>query len=174
MAWIAVGVAGVSAGMQAFSGYQQYKGQKAMADYNAKVAENEAIALEQATKANLATMFMDQRMTKAAQRMSVSGRGGTSSGTDLMSLAYEAQKMQLDNLEVLRQRDVGIMTAKSNAAMSKYQGKQAKVKGRWTVGTALMKGVGTAASLGALSGGGGGGKVPDYSNPAYMSPVPRN
>lgn len=146
--WPLIAIAGISAGMQAFSGYQQYKGQKAMADYNAKVAENEALAAQQAIQAEQAKMTRGQRGLKAQQRMSVASRGGVMAGTDMMTLAEEAKMMQLDQLELQRQQDLAGIRGASEAAMSRYQGKQAKMKGRWTVGTALMQGVGTYASLG--------------------------
>jgi hypothetical protein len=153
-------LAGASAAMQAYSGYQQYKGQEAMSEYNAKVAENEALAAQQAIRAEQAKMTRGQRSLKATQRMSVASRGGTMAGTDMMTLAEEAKMMQLDQLELQRQQDLAGIRGASEAAMSRYQGAQAKMKGRWTVGTALMQGVGTYASLGGKF---GGAKTPEVT-----------
>ena len=135
-----------SAGMGAYAAYQQGKQQKAMADYNAKIAENEAIAQQQAIESERQRLADAQRGMKAKQRMSVSSRGGLAEGTDLMSLAEQAKVMQLDQLELMRQKNLAGVRGASQAAMSRYQGQMAKTSGRWTAGTNLVGGAASATS----------------------------
>jgi len=139
---IATSVASASA--SAYSSYQQGKAQENMADYNAKVAQNEALATQQAIEAESAKLTKQQRELKAKQRMSIAGRGGLQAGTDLLSLAEQAKEMQLDQLELRRQQDIAGARGASRAAMQRYQGKTAAYAGKWTAGTKLLAGAGQA------------------------------
>lgn len=148
MAWIAVTVTAVGAATSAYGTYQQGKSQQAMADYNAKVAENEALANQYAIDAESRKLAKGQREMKAQQRMSVSSRGGLAEGTDLLALAEQAKVMQLDQLELSRQQTLAGTRGAAQAAMSRYEGKVARNSSRWTAGTTLLKGAGQAASYG--------------------------
>lgn len=146
-----------SAVASGYGQYQQYKSQSAMAKYNAKVAENDAIAAQYAIESERAQLTKGQREAKAKGRMSVASRGGVVGGTDLLSLAEEAKEMQLDQLELSRHKDIASIRGASEAAMSRYQGKVAKSAGRWTVGTTLLGG---AAQSGMMIGASGGNQKP--------------
>ena len=141
-------IAGGSALLGAYSGYQQSKSQEAMHKYNARVAENEALAQQYAIDAEQAKLTDAQRGLKAKQRMSVASRGGMMAGTDLSTIAEEAKEMQLDQLELMRQRDIAGVRGQSQAAMERYKAKGAKSAGRWTVATSLIGGASTYAALG--------------------------
>jgi hypothetical protein len=141
---IALIISAISAGAGAYSSYQGGKAQEDMAEYNAQIAENEALATQQAIEAESAKLTKAQRETKAKQRMSIQSRGGLQAGTDLLSLAEEAKEMQLDQLELRRQQDIAGVRGASRAAMSKYQGKVAGYTGKWTAGTKLLAGAGSA------------------------------
>ena len=112
-----------------------------MAKYNATIAENEAIATQQAIQSESRELARGQRELKGQQRMSISGRGGLMAGTDLLLLAEQAKTMQLDQLELQRQQDLAGVRGASEAAMSRYKGKTAASAGRWTAGESLLKGV---------------------------------
>jgi hypothetical protein len=56
--------------------------------------------------------------------MSVASRGGLMGGTDLLTLADEAEKMQLDQLELMRQRDITKEKARYSAYLTKFQAEQ--------------------------------------------------
>lgn len=144
----AIGMSVLSAGVAGYGQYKQGKAQEAMAEYNAKVAENEALARQQAIEAESRELARGQREMKAQQRMSVAARGGLMAGTDLMALAQEAKTMQLDQLELQRQQDLAGIRGASEAAMSRMQGKAAAQAGRWTAGATLLQGAGQAASFG--------------------------
>jgi len=131
MSWIAVGVTVVSGATAAYTQYESGKAQKAMADYNAKIAENEALARQQAIEAESRQLAKGQRAMKAKQRVSVGMRGGLQEGTDLLALAEQSEQMQLDQLELQRQQDIAGIRGASEAAMSRYQGKQAASSLKW-------------------------------------------
>lgn len=141
---IALIISAVSTAASGYSSYQQGQAQEDMAKYNAEVAENEALATQQAIEAESNRLARSQRETKAQQRASVAGRGGLQAGTDLLSLAEQAKDMQLDQLELRRQQDIAGVRGASRAAMSRYQGQVASYGGMWTAGTKLLAGAGQA------------------------------
>ena len=154
MTWLAVVVVG---GIQAYSAREEGKAQRAMAEYNASIAQNEAMAQQQQIEAEGRRLAKEQRGMKARQRVSVSGRGGLAEGTDLLSMAESARDMQLDQLELQRQSGIAKAHGESQAEMYKYQGKQAASKFKW-ITAGIMGGVqGYSMGKSMSSGGGGGG-----------------
>lgn len=109
-------------------------------DYNAKVAEIQAEAEQAAIDFQSRRLVKQQREIKAQQRMSIAGRGGLETGTDLLSLIESAKNMQLDLLELERQQDIAQiggetqaqqirMGAKAQSDALKAEGTQALIKG---------------------------------------------
>jgi hypothetical protein len=154
---------GAAAGFGASKVYSTLRSgreRQAMAKRNARIIEQDAMAADAAMRESGRRLADDQRDLKARQRMSVSGRGGLMGGTDLLTLADEAEKMQLDQLEIVRQRDINKEKSLYDARMQRYQGKQAKYKSRWTAALGVGEDIITIASMGAGGGGqkGGGAK----------------
>jgi len=148
------GVAAAQGGIGVFKAFATYRAGQArnmMAKYNAKIIEQEGRARDLAMKEQGRRLAEDQRGLKATQRMSVSGRGGLNSGTDLLTLADEAEKMQLDQLELMRQRDINTKKTRHEAYMTRWQGKQAKKASKWTAALGLTADLASAA--GAVAGG---------------------
>ena len=140
-------IVAASAATSSYTSYQQGQAQESMAEYNAKVAENEALATQQAIEAERGRLTKAQRELKAKQRMSIAGRGGLQAGTDLLSLAEQAKEMQLDQLELSRQKDIAGARGASQAAMQRYRGATAAYTGKWTAGTKLLGGAARVSSL---------------------------
>ena len=124
------------------------KAARAMAQYNANVIRQNAKAEADAIESNLGNLIKDQREIQALQRMSVASRGGTLEGTDLLTLINQRKEMQLDNLELLRQRDIATITGEQKAQGAIYQGQQQAAIARAEGRAALAKGVLGAASVG--------------------------
>ena len=101
---------------------QEAKARKAMAQYNARVARINAKAQADAVEAQSKRLVKQQREFAAQQRMSVFQRGGLVAGTDLQSLIDSAITMQMDLLEVQRQRDVAKLRGESVAQKTIYEG----------------------------------------------------
>jgi hypothetical protein len=117
------------------------KAAKAMAQYNAAVTRANAKAQSDALKFKGKRLAKQQREIKAQQRMSVAGRGGLETGTDLLSLIESAKNMQLDLLEIQRQSDIARISGENQALGQIYSGnmqaEQYKSQGR----QALISGV---------------------------------
>ena len=122
------------------------KAARAMAQYNANVARVNAEAESDAIEFSARRLAKEQRELQAMSRMSVSSRGGTLSGTDLLSYLNQVEEMQLDQLELQRQSDIATISGEQQARSTIFQGQQqaaiAKAEGR----AALAKGVLGAAS----------------------------
>jgi hypothetical protein len=145
------GMAGAQAGIGSLKVYGTLRAgreRQAMMKRNAAIVEQDAKSQALAMEEGGRRLAQDQRGMKATQRMSVASRGGLMGGTDLLTLADEAEKMQLDQLEIMRQRDIGLEKAKYQARVLKYQGKMAKYQSRWTAAIGLGKDLVGAASTG--------------------------
>ena len=116
-------------GYDLYAGYRAGKARSAMARYNADMIEQEAGATDMAMKEQGRRLAEGQRGIKATQRMSVAGRGGLMGGTDLLTLADEAEKMQLDQLELMRQRKISKDQAAHSAYLTKFEAEQAEKSG---------------------------------------------
>lgn len=101
---------------------QEAKARKAMAKYNASVIRMNAKAEADAIESQSKRLVKQQREFAAQQRMSISQRGGLVAGTDLQSLIDSAITMQLDLLEVQRQRDIALLAGESKAERTIYEG----------------------------------------------------
>lgn len=127
---------------------KQERTARAMARYNANVIRQNAKAEADAIESNLGNLIKGQREIQALQRMSVASRGGTLEGTDLLTLINQRKEMQLDNLELLRQRDLALITGEQKAQSAIFQGQQQAAIARAQGQAALAKGVLGAASVG--------------------------
>jgi len=146
IAGIVTAVAG--AGVSAYGQYQAGQAQKAMGDYNAKLARNEAIAKEQATAAETQRMRTQKERALASQRAAYAKTGAmTTTGTPLLAMAEQAGLMELDILNMQRTGAMSAGASRSEAAMSKYQGSQAAKAGTIGAGSTLLQGASGATSM---------------------------
>lgn len=121
---------------------------KAMAKYNASIirmnAKAEAGAIEAASK----RLTKQQRELMGQQRMSVYSRGGRMAGGDLLSLLNEAKEMQLETLELQRQRDIALISGENAANQAIYSGQmQARMARAEGQGAMLGGIIGAASSI---------------------------
>jgi hypothetical protein len=108
------------------------KFQDDVAEANARIAEQRAESKALAITSEREKLAKNQRGVKADQRMTVASRGGLMGGTDLLTLAEESKNMQMDQLEMVRQRDVALIEGKNQANMIRWK-KDVNKKGRkWT------------------------------------------
>ena len=148
---IAIGLGALAAGSSIMQGRAAQK----EAEYNADVVEANARAEELAIGAEAERLADEQREVKAQQRVTAAqSGGGLSAGQNIMVLAEQAQKMQMDQLELQRQQDIVTQRGESQASLLKQQGKAAR----------------TAGYLGAITSGAGayfgaGGKTYLGNNP---------
>ena len=134
---IAGGLAAASAGAALMQGRAAQK----EADYNAEVAEEQARAEELAIGAEAERLADEQREVKAQQRVTAAASGGgLASGQNIMILAEQAQKMQMDQLELQRQQDITTDQGASQASLLRQRGDNAR-KGSYL--SAITSGAGT-------------------------------
>ena len=126
---------------------KQAKAARAMAQYNANVARMNAKSEADSIEFSARRLAKQQREMQAQQRMSVASRGGMIGGTDLLTLLDQAEQMQLDQLELVRQRDIATIRGDQAAQGAIYQGQQqaavAKAQGRAAIAQGAL-GVATA------------------------------
>ena len=133
--------------VSAFGTYQAGQAQKATAKYNAKLAENEAIAKEQAVRAETDRMRREKAKMSSAQRAAFAKSGAlTTEGTPLLTMAEEAGLMELDILQMQRTGAMQAAASRSEATLSRYQGKQAATAGMIGAGSTLLSGASSAYS----------------------------
>ena len=144
---------GISAGASVLGGIfgsqsarKQAKAARAMAQYNASIIRANAKAEASSIEATSKKLTKQQRELLSQQRMSIYSRGGRMSGGDLLSVLNEAKEMQLDTLELQRQRDIALISGENAANQAIYSGEiqsqMAKAEGK----AALISGAIGAAS----------------------------
>ncbi len=130
---------------------KQARAARAMARYNASVIRMNAQAEADAIEAQSKRLTKQQREVFAQQRMSVASRGGLETGGDLLSLIESAKNMQLDLLEVQRQRDIARISGENQANKAIYEGQVSANIARSQGRAAMMQGILGAA--GTVAGG---------------------
>lgn len=149
MTWAAVifttatTVAGTA--LSSYGQYQSGKAQQDMANYNAKLAENEAIATEQLAHAETQRMTKDKQRLMATQRAGYAKSGSViTEGTPLLFMAEQAAEMELDMITQQRNRALEANMLRSQAKLDKYSGKVASYAGRLGAGATVLSGAGQA------------------------------
>lgn len=135
----AVGVAG---------SIQAGKAQKAQADYNAKVAENDAIAAKQ--KAEYDASIHREKVAKLlSTQKALYGKSGvqSSSGSPLLVQNDTVTEGELDAQAILYGGDIEAGRSKSAASLYRMQGKQAKKASYYEAGSTLLTGAAKTMSL---------------------------
>ncbi len=142
---LAIGMGGLGLA----SGVMQGSMEKDSLKYQAKVAKADAKAESLAIGAQAEQLADDQREMRSMQRVTAAqSGGGLSSGQNIMILAEQARKMQMDQLELQRQQDLTLMKGRQTSSLLKQQGKNAMIGG-------VLKGI--SGGIGAFSGAGGFG-----------------
>ena len=150
MSFVVVGAVAMVAGtgLAAYSQYEAGQAAKATANYNAKLAENEAKAKEQQAHVESQQMQKQKERLIAAQRAGFAKGGAViTEGTPLLLMAEQAGEAELDILNQQRNRAMEATSLKSEATLQKYQGKQtaraANIQAAGTVLSTAGKGAST-------------------------------
>ena len=110
--------------------------QQSTADYNADLANIQGDAAKRAADEEAVRLSERQQELKASQRVAIAAGGGGSQQTQsLMLLAEQANKMQLDQIEVRRQGDIAQSQSRSRSLLYKGQGKEALLSGIGSMAT---------------------------------------
>jgi hypothetical protein len=124
--WVATAAVVVGGALTAYSQHQAGQAAKATGKYNAKLAENEAIAAEQQSHVESQQMQKNKERLIASQRAGFAKGGAViTEGTPLLLMAEQAGNAELDILQNQRNRAMQGTSLLSQAEMSKWQGNQA-------------------------------------------------
>ena len=151
-ATVLAGAALASAGVSAYAQNEAGKMQQKQANYNAKLAENKALAERQKISAEQSKLARQQREQRGRAAASIASRGGMMGGTDLLALAELAKNQSVDQLELTRQsgitRDQGIAEARAQ----RFAGKTARYTSRLGAASSVVSGLSSAYNAQALYG----------------------
>jgi hypothetical protein len=143
---LGMGLSAIGTGVSAFGQYQQGQSMQSAANYNAAVAEQQAGMIEASGELEAYKIRKQGETIKGTQRARYAASGIRTTGSAAEVLADTAASIQLD-MDIARYNtQVGAMGARSQAAMSRYQGQQYAQAGRMGAFTTLIGGLGSMAS----------------------------
>ena len=131
---MAVG-ATVSAGAAVYSGIQQKKA----ADYNAKMSEQNAKAIDVQTREAIRRQRAQNRAILSAQRASALTSGVAETGSTLLVAMENARNLERNVTDIATQGNAQRYAAMNQATLSRFQGNAAMTSG-------ILEGTGTLLS----------------------------
>jgi len=130
----------VSAGMSYYGYQQQAKTSERIADYNAKVAENQAIQQEMEANESIRRRRREQRGFKGRQRAKFAAAGVQYEGTPLAVMAESAGLMELQNADFYRASQSRSSSLYSQASLTRQEGYARASAARMQGGISLLSG----------------------------------
>lgn len=141
-------VAAGGAGLVGYKGNQQAaKAARQTAEYNAKVAENEAIILQRKKIAEEASMRQSAERTIASQRVATAASGIQMSGSALQALADSYFATEMDALNIQYAADIEQTAKASEAALARAEGRARSSALKTQSYQSLLQGGSQAAQL---------------------------
>ena len=140
MSFVETALAVASTAASVIGSLQQGQSAKAAANYNARVAENNAIAARQAAAAEAARERDRALRLTGAQRAAYAKGGVTMSGSALDVIGDTAAQAELDALTILYGGEARARAAEADAAGQRYAGRQAQSASYAGAGSALLTG----------------------------------
>jgi hypothetical protein len=141
-------VAAGGAGLVGYKGNQQAaKAARQTAEYNAKVAENEAIILQRKKTAEEAAMRQSAERTIASQRVATAASGVQMSGSALQALADSYFATEMDALNIQYAADIEQTAKASEAALARAEGRARSSALKTQSYQSLLQGGSQAAQL---------------------------
>ena len=141
-----------SAGVSAYAQNEASRMQQKQANYNAKLAENRALAERQRISAEQTRLARQQREQRGRAAASIASRGGMMGGTDLLALAELAKNQSVDQLELTRQSGIARDQGAAEARAQRFAGKSARYTGRLGAASSVVSGLSSAYNAQALYG----------------------
>ena len=125
---------------------QQGKSAQNLANYNAQIAQNDAIAARQKADFDAAAQDRQARLFAGSQRASMA-----STGSELLDMGdvldMTATEAELENLAIRYGGDMGFRAGQQGAQLARFQGAVAKQKSLGDAGSSLLTGAASTASL---------------------------
>lgn len=130
----------VSAGASVYSGIQQKKA----ADYNAKMSEQNAKAIDVQTREAIRRQREQNRAILSAQRASALTSGVAETGSTLLVAMENARNLERNVTDIATQGNAQQYAALNQATLSRMQGSAAMTSGLLQGTGTLLSGVGQA------------------------------
>jgi hypothetical protein len=141
IALLSVAVAAVGTGYSVHSGIEQGKMAEKAANFNAQVAENDALAAAQQAQYEADQVSRRNRIIMGKQRAAYAKSGV--SGGSMYDVMYESYMQgELDRMATLYTGAVASNRNRSQAQLSRLEGRNAKTTGYLRAGSALLSGAG--------------------------------
>ena len=148
LAIAAIATAVVGAGVSAVSSMQQGKSAQNLANYNAQIAQNDAIAARQKADFDATAQERQARLFAGTQRASMASTGGEL--LDMQDVAdMSAEEAELENLAIRYGGEMGYRAGQQRATVSGFEGSVAKQRATGQAASSLLTGASSAAELGA-------------------------
>ena len=130
------------------SAVQQGKSAQNLANYNAQVAQNDAIAARQKAEFDARAQERQAKLFAGTQRASMAGTGG-----ELLDMGdvidMSAEEAELENLAIRYGGEMGYRAGQQRATVSRFEGSVAKQKAAGQAASSLLTGASSVASMGA-------------------------
>jgi hypothetical protein len=138
---------------------QQGKSAQNLANYNAQIAQNDAIAARQKAEFDATAQERQARLFAGSQRASMASTGG-----ELLDMGdvidMSAEEAELENLAIRYGGEMGYRAGQQRATVSRFEGSVAKQRAAGQAASSLLTGASSAASMGAK-----------YSSPTVKPPT---
>ena len=142
--WAGVIVAAIGIAVSAAAAAQSAHQQEQAAQFNKKVAENQATAARQAAEANASQRREQLRRVLAEQRAAIGGSGvEDTSGSPLLVQIDSARQAELETLKIQHGGQQQALGFETQGAYARYAGNQAAQAGYAQAGASLLSGVGS-------------------------------
>ena len=130
----------VAAAGAAYSGSQQNEAAK----YNASVQESQAKAVDTQTREAIRRQRIQNQSIMAAQRTSALSSGVEESGSSLLTLMENANRLEKNIADIATQGNAAQYAALNQATLARMQGKTAQTSGYIQAGSTLLSGASKA------------------------------
>ena len=139
---ISAAVAVVGAGVSAYGMYAQGQAQKQMADYNAKVQQNNAAMKMQQGQYEAGLIAQRNRRLRGAQA-AASGKAGVDVSGSVSDVMYDsALQGEVNRLSAIYKGQIGSDESASAASLSRASGESAVSQSYWGAAGTLLSGAG--------------------------------
>jgi hypothetical protein len=148
---------------------QQGKSAQNLANYNAQIAQNDAIAARQKAEFDARAQERQARLFAGTQRASMAATGGEL--LDMQDVVdMSAEEAELENLAIRYGGEMGYRAGQQRATVARMEGAAAKQKATGQAVGSLLTGAASTAQLGAKYSGGGATPKLTSSYPAGPNP----
>jgi hypothetical protein len=147
-AYIAMAAAAAGTVVSTASAVQQGQSAQNLANYNAQIAQNDAIAARQKADFDAAAQDRQARLFAGTQRASMASTGG-----ELLDMGdvrdMSAEEAELENLAIRYGGEMGYRAGQQKATLARFEGSVAKQKATGQAASSLLTGASSTAQLGA-------------------------